>query len=120
MDTDKLGLVIMNNDWGTQMASGDNFYRLLFRFEKKSQLTVKEINSMLASYKNWKLYIDTLTKECHSNSLMEDRKAIAYSETLNDDILKHIDNVLATVKCEDPEFMKNLVTKTNEKKPMNI
>ena len=89
MDTEKLGKIMCNNDWGTHMASGDNFYRMLFRLEKRSNLAVDDVKQLFASYKNWKAHVDKLTQECQSNSTMEDRKAIQYSETLVDDILKH-------------------------------
>ena len=44
---------------------------------------------------------------------MEDRKAIQYSETLTDDILKHIETILFTVKCDDPNFLPELINKAN-------
>ena len=113
MDTDKLGNLMCNNDWGTHMASGDNFYRMLFHLEKKSNMSIDDVKQLFASYKNWKTRVDQLTQECQSNSTMEDRKAIQYSETLIDDILKHIETILATVKCDDPNFLPELINKAN-------
>ena len=113
IDLDKFGMIMVGGNWGTQLASGDNFYRLLFRYEKRSSLTVEEVNSMLASYKSWKTQIDAMRAECHTNSTMEDRKAISYAVTLNDDIIKHIDTILATVKCDDNEYVQKIVTKAN-------
>ena len=114
MDIDKLGKLIMNNDWGTQVANGDNFYRMLFKLEKKRSMSVEDINILFASYKVWKNVISQLTAECHSNSTMEDRKAIQYSETLDDDIIKHIETILTTVKCDNPNFVQELAKKADE------
>lgn len=118
MDVSKLGTVITSNDWGTAMATGDMFYRMLFKYEKMSVLKAEEARSMLASYKAWKAEIDNMTSECHSNSTFEDRKAIMYAETLVDDVLKHIETILTTVKCEDENFLKVIVTKMNDAQPM--
>ena len=108
MDTEKLAEIIMSNNWGTNLAHGDHFYRLLFRLEKQSTLEVEEIKSLFASYKRWKLEMDELTKECHGNSTMEDRKAIMYGETLCEDIIQHVEMIIMSVKCNKPEFVQNL------------
>lgn len=114
MDIDKLGKFIMDNEWGTQVANGDNFYRLLFKLEKKSNMSVEDIKLLFASYKVWKNLMFKLVEECQSNSTMEDRKAISYSETLSDDIIKHVETILTTVKCDDPNFVQELANKAEE------
>ena len=108
MNIDKLVTIMLGNNWGTHLADGDNFYRLLFRLEKQNSLDVAEIKTMFASYKAWKIQMNTLVQECHSNSTFEDRKAINYSETLNEDIVKHVNMILSTVKCNDQNFMQEL------------
>ena len=119
MNAEKLEAIMLNNDWGTHMADGDNFYRLLFRLEKKSNMGVDEVKSLFASYKNWRLQMNALTQECHSNSTVEDRKAIAYATTLNDDLVRHIETIVTTVKCDDPNFMQQVTSKINESANMN-
>lgn len=119
MNVELLGNIITSGDWGTAMADGDNFYRMLFRLEKKSSLEVDEIKSLFASYKNWKQQMTVLMQECHSNSTYEDRKAIVYGENLDDDIIKHIETILISVKCEDPNFVQNLIQKAKDAQKMN-
>ena len=119
MNTEMLSKIMTNNDWGTHMADGDNFYRMLFRLERKSNLTIDDVKQLFASYKNWKKRVNQLTAECHSNSTMEDRKAIQYSETLDEDIVKHIEAILAAVKCDDPTFLPQLIAKEEEAAKMN-
>ena len=118
MDIDKFGTFLVNNDWGKTMATGDNFYRLLFKHEKLKSLSISDIKSMFASYKNWKEEIDRMTSDCHRNSTMEDRKAIVYAETLVDDILRHIETIITTIPCEDKNFLKNLQAKVDEVQKM--
>ena len=114
MNTEKLEAVMISNDWGTHLADGDNFYRLLFRLEKKSNMGTEEIKLLFASYKNWRYQMNMLTQECHSNSTVEDRKAIEYANTLNSDIVKHIETIVTTVTCDDPNFMQQVTLKANE------
>ena len=118
MDVDKLETVIMSNEWGACLASGDHFYRLLFRYEKKDQLSEDEANNMFASYKSWKLRISDMIKECNESSTMEDRKAITYAETLNEDILNHILTIISTVKCNDKNLLADLAAKVAETNKM--
>ena len=113
MDIDKLGTVIVSNDWGKTMATGDNFYRMLFKHEKMKAMSKEDVNSLFASYKNWKEEIDRMTSECHSNSTLEDRKAILYAETLVDDILRHIEAILTNVPCNDKDFIDSVKAKMN-------
>ena len=119
MNSENLAALIMSNNWGTSLAHGDHFYRLLFRLEKQSNLSVDEIKSLFASYKRWKLEIDELTKECHGNSTMEDRKAIVYGETLNDDIIQHIESILISVKCNEIDYVQNLIANAEDDSKMN-
>ena len=119
MNSGKLAAIIMNNDWGTSLAHGDHFYRLLFRLEKQNSMSVDEVKSLFASYKRWKLEMNELTKECHTNSTIEDRKAIAYGETLNDDIILHIETILISVKCNEPDYVQKLIENANDEARMN-
>ena len=119
MNSEKLVTLIMSNNWGTSLAHGDHFYRLLFRLEKQSSLSVEEIKSMFASYKRWKLEMDELTKECQGNSTMEDRKAIMYGETLNEDIVQHMESILISVKCNEANYVQNLIANVEDDSKMN-
>ena len=118
MDIEKLETIIMSNDWGACLASGDHFYRLLFRYEKKDGLSEEETNNMFASYKSWKQRIGEMIKECNESSTMEDRKAITYAETLNEDILNHILTIISTVKCNGKNILSDLVTKVEDANKM--
>ena len=119
MNTEKLATLIMSNDWGTNLAHGDHFYRLLFRLEKQSNMGVDEVKALFASYKRWKLEMEQLTKECHGNSTLEDRKAIAYGETLNEDIIQHIETIIMSVKCNEANYVQNLIQAADDETRMN-
>ena len=108
MDTDKLKTAILNGSWGNVLAMNDNFYRLLFKLEKKSVLKTDDTNELFASYQVWVSQIEKMVSECKGNDTAEDRKAVLYSEALMDDIIRHIENIITTVKCEDGALLNKL------------
>ena len=114
MDSDKLRVAIVNNDWGTTLANQDNFYRMLFKMERKTVLEESDTNEIFASYKNWKGQVDKLVQECNTNGTLEDRKAVAFAETLDDDILKHIENIITSPACKDKQLIAHLLVLAEE------
>ena len=109
MNTDKLKVAILKGSWGTTVAPNDNFYRLLFRLERKTILTNAEVNELFASYQTWYNQIEQMVAECKVNETIEDRKAVMYADALEDDIIKHIENIVTTIKCEDEALLNNLL-----------
>ena len=113
MDSDKLRFVLVNNDWGTTLANQDNFYRMLFKMEKKAVLEEADTNEIFASYRNWKSQIDKLIHECNENGTLEDRKAIAFAQTLDEDILKHIESIITSPACKNKQLVATLLDLAN-------
>ena len=114
MNTEKLKLAILKGSWGNVVAPNDHFYRLLFRLEKKTVLTVVEINELFASYQNWLSQIEQMVSECKANDTIEDRRAVSYSLALEDDIISHIENIVTTIKCEDSNMLNKLLNLAEE------
>ena len=114
MNTEKLRIAILKGTWGNIVAANDNFYRLLFKLEKKRMLTLAEVHELFASYKNWTVQIEQLVKDCKGNDTMEDRRAVMYAETLEDDIIHHIESIVTTIKCEDETLLTRLAEQAEE------
>ena len=54
------------------------------------------------------------------NSTLEDRKVIAFAETLDDDILKHIENIITAPACKNKQiiaFLLELAEAANNMEP---
>ena len=92
----------------------DNFYRLLFRLERKTVLTNAEVNELFASYQTWYNQIEQMIAECKVNETIEDRKAVMYADALKDDIIKHVENIVTTIKCEDDTLLTRLAEQAEE------
>ena len=114
MDNDKLKLAMLSSDWEGNVANNDNFYRLLFRMEKKVLLCEEDTNMIFKSYKNWKVQMDQLIGECTTNNTLEDRKAVQYAECLDEDIVKHIETIITSIKCENENILEELLEKARK------
>ena len=100
MNIEKMKLVIDKGNaekrWGLQMADGENYYRMLFKFEKLKVLTLQDVQKMFASFVNWKEQIDAMIADC------QDQKAVRYAEVLVEDILGHMHNIISNANKTDP------------------
>jgi len=111
MDNDKLRTAILSTNWEGNIANNDNFYRMIFKMEKKVVLCEEDTNLIFKSYKNLKEQMDQLTAECAANDTMEDRKAVQYAEALDEDIVKQIETIITTVKCDNENLIEELYEK---------
>ena len=98
---EKLKVAIEKGTWECDaLADSHNFYRMLFKLEKQPKMTEVEVNTMLASFVNWKEQIEELTGECELNNTDEDKKAVLYAEQLEEDIMLQIYHIVTKVPCE--------------------
>ena len=111
MNNDKLRTAMLSTNWDGNIANNDNFYRMIFKMEKKVVLCEEDTNLIFKSYKNWKEQMDQLTAECATNDTMEDRKAVQYAESLDEDIVKQIETIITTVKCDNENLIEELYEK---------
>ena len=106
MNIDKLKVVIeKGNDqkkWGLKMADGENYYRMLFKFEKLKVLSFQDVQKMFASFVNWKEQLDGMIAECRDGDTEEDHKAIRYAEVLVEDILAHMHKIITDADKTEP------------------
>ena len=106
MNIEKMKLVIDKGNaekrWGLQMADGENYYRMLFKFEKLKVLTLQDVQKMFASFVNWKEQIDAMIADCQQENSEEDQKAVRYAEVLVEDILGHMHNIISNAPKTDP------------------
>ena len=104
LDIEKMEIAIGKQNWDNKVADGDNFYRLIFKLEKKGLdgvLAQADIYHLFQSYKNWEEKTGALVAECRENDTREDRKAVEYWEKMKQDILEHMHQVITTSQCEN-------------------
>ena len=106
MNVDKMKIVIQKGHeekkWGLKMADGQNYYRMLFKFEKLKVLSFADVQKMFASFVNWKEQLDDMIAECRAENSEEDQKAIRYAEVLVEDILSHMHKIINDADKTEP------------------
>ena len=107
-DTDCMLTIIENMDWGKTIADGSQFYKCLFKTDKKESITTEDVKVMFASYKNWKKKVGNMLLEC-KNDTREDRDAIAWAKKTDEDILQHMHVIITEKKCDDGDLVNGLV-----------
>ena len=112
-DTECMLLIIENTDWGKAIADGNQFYKCLFKLDKKEDITVKEINVMFASYKNWKLKISNMLAGC-KNQTREDTEALSWANKTDEDIVQHMHAIITEKRCENTDLVTEFVNKSVE------
>ena len=112
LDVDKMKVAIEKHTWTKRVASGDHFYRLIFKLEKKGQseaLKQEEIYHMFQSYKAWETRTGTLVEDCRENDTREDRKAVEYWEKMKQDLLEHMHQIISTSDCENTLIIDEII-----------
>ena len=107
-DTECMKTIIENMNWGKTIADGTQFYKCLFKTDKKEFITTDDVNVMFASYKNWKKKIGNMLLECQ-NETREDRDAIAWAKRTDEDILHHMHVIITEKRCDKGDLVTELV-----------
>jgi len=115
MDAEKLHEAVVNNDcWGSRQSEKDNFYRLIYKLDKKKEkeekLTIDEVNWLLGSYKKWFFQCEELLADCNDDNA-GNREAQAYGNQLKVDVLNHIHTIITESDCEDADIVNKLRVK---------
>ena len=98
-----------NGDWGTNIAKGDNFYRALFRTERKDEMTMADVRLLFASYNQWISDTEELMKKCEEKNTKDDRAAIVAAERLMLDVTDHMLEIMTKVQCEQTNLIDVLI-----------
>ena len=114
-DKECMMLIIENTDWGKAIADGNQFYKCLFKMDKKESITVKEVNVMFASYKNWKIKIGNMLLGC-KNQTREDNEAITWANKTDEDIIQHMHAIISEKKCENTDLVTEFINRSAELK----
>ena len=107
-DTECMITIIENMDWGKTIADGNQFYKGLFKIDKKETITTEDVKVMFASYKNWKKKIGNMLLECN-NETREDKDAIAWAKKTDEDILQHMHVIITEKRCDKGDLVNELV-----------
>ena len=102
-----------NGDWGTNIAKGDNFYRALFRTERKDEMTMADVRLLFASYNQWIKDTEALMKKCEEKNTRDDRTAIQAAEKLMIDVADHMHQIMKKVQCENKKLKELLTQNAN-------
>ena len=100
-------------DWGTNIAKGDNFYRALFRTERKDEMTMADVRLLFASYNQWIKDTEALMKKCEEKNTRDDRTAIQAAEKLMIDVADHMHQIMKKVQCENKKLKELLTQNAN-------
>ena len=109
-NTECMLFIIENLDWGKTIADGSQFYKGLFKLDKKENITADDVKVMFASYKNWKKKVGNMLEEC-KNETREDREAITWAHKTDEDIVQHMHVIITEKKCNEGDLVNELVTK---------
>ena len=109
-DTECMMIVIMNTEWGKAIADGTQFYRCLFKIDKKEKVTKHDINVMFASYRNWKLKLDKMKEECN-NQTRDEVEALDYAEKTENDIIQHMHVIVSEKECDGCNMIEEFINK---------
>ena len=112
-DIECMKTIIESMNWGKTIADGSQFYKCLFKTEKKESITVGDVNVMFASYRNWSKKIGNMLAECN-NETREDREAITWAKKTDEDILQHMHVIVTEKKCDDGDLVNELVNQYTE------
>ena len=115
MDPEKLhDAVVNNNCWGARQSENDNFYRLIFKMDKKKEneekLTVEDVNWLLGSYRKWFFKCEELLADCIEDNI-GNREAHACGKQLKVDVLNHIHTIITESTFEDNDTINKLRVK---------
>ena len=105
--------VIMNTDWGKSIADGTQFYRCLFKIDKKDQIMLNDVKVMFASFRNWKIKIDNMRAECNKQT-KDEVEALAYADKTEADIVQHMHVIVTEKTCVDNDLVNSFITKAKE------
>ena len=112
LDVEKLKIAIQKKDWGKRVAAGDNFYRLIFKLEKRGltdELKQEDIFQMFQSYKDWEQKTGALVEICKKNDTREDRNAVDYWEKMQQDLLEHMHQIISTSQCDNTLLIDEII-----------
>lgn len=112
-DKECMLIVIMNTDWGKSIADGTQFYRCLFKIDKKEQITLNDVKVMFASYRNWKLKIDSMRADCNKQT-KDEVEALAYADKTEADIVQHMHVIVTEKTCVDNNLVNSFINKAKE------
>ena len=117
-DKECMMIVIMNSDWGKSIADGTQFYRCLFKIDKKDQITVNDVNVMFASFRNWRNKIDAMRAECNKQT-RDEVEALAYAEKTEADIIQHMHVIVTEKTCAGNDLINGFINMAKEIKNKN-
>ena len=100
---------LKKGDWGINICDGNNFYKALFKIEKKEILSKKDAKIICGSCSRWMDKTEKMMDECKNNGTKEDVKAVEYGEQLMEDVLEHVHKILSSMPHEDENFIKELM-----------
>ena len=106
--------VILNGDWGTNIAIGKNFYKSLFKKETLKEMTRGDVQELFASYKKWRATIFEMIDECKRNETAEDRNAANQGIKTNEDILEHLHRIITEVPLVNGLKMEDIIAEATE------
>ena len=112
-DKECLMIVIMNTEWGKTIADGTQFYRCLFKIDKKDQITVNDVNVMFASFRNWKLKLDAMRVDCNKQT-RDEIDALAYAEKTEADIIQHMHVIVTEKTCVGNDLVNSFINQAKE------
>ena len=112
-DKECMLIVIMNTDWGKSIADGTQFYRCLFKIDKKDQIMLNDVKVMFASFRNWKIKIDNMRAECNKQT-KDEVEALAYADKTEADIVQHMHVIVTEKTCVDNDLVNSFITKAKE------
>ena len=112
-DKECMMLVIMNSEWGKTIADGTQFYRCLFKIDKKEQITTSDVNVMFASFRNWKQKINDMRAEC-KNQTRDEVDALAYAEKTEADIIQHMHVIVTEKSCIGGDLVNEFINKAKQ------
>ena len=101
-------------NWGVDICDGDNFYKILFKLEKKDKLSIKDTNVICGSCLRWMNKTNAMLEDCRNSATKDDMRAIEYGEQLSKDVLEHVHKILTAMPKENENFIKELIESTKK------
>ena len=105
---------LTRGNWGLDICDGDNFYKILFKLEKKDKLSIKDTNVICGSCQRWLDKTTVMIEECRESATRDDMRALEFGEQLKKDILEHVHKILTEMPKENENFVKELVESTKK------